>query len=135
MHLFRCIFFWYSICFSTDVMKSIFKIILTTIAVLVVAKILPGVSVDGLATSLIVAIVLALLRFIVKPILIILTLPITLITFGLFLLVINAILILLADYFITGFVVNGIWVAILFSILLSVFQSILFQFLKEDKKS
>ncbi len=135
MHLFRCIFFWYSICFSTGVMKSIFKIILTTIAVLVVAKILPGVSVDGLATSLVVAIVLALLRFIVKPILIILTLPITLITFGLFLLVINAILILLADYFITGFVVNGIWVAILFSILLSVFQSILFQFLKEDKKS
>lgn len=116
-------------------MKSIFKIILTTIAVLVVAKILPGVSVDGLATSLVVAIVLALLRFIVKPVLVILTLPITLITFGLFLLVINAILILLADYFIAGFMVDGIWVAILFSILLSVFQSILFQFLKEDKKS
>lgn len=128
-------FFWYSICFNTGVMKSIFKIILTTIAVLVVAKILPGVSVDGLATSLVVAIVLALLRFIVKPVLVILTLPITLITFGLFLLVINAILILLADYFIAGFMVDGIWVAILFSILLSVFQSILFQFLKEDKKS
>ncbi len=116
-------------------MKSIFKIILTTIAVLVVAKILPGVHVDGFTTSLIVAIVLALLRFIVKPILIVLTLPITLITFGLFLLVINAILILMADYFIGGFEVKGIWIAILFSILLSIFQSILFQFLKEDKKS
>ena len=115
-------------------MKSILKIILTTIAVLLVAKILPGVYVDGFTTSLVVAIVLALLRFIVKPILVVLTLPITLMTFGLFLLVINAILILLADYFIGGFEVQGLLVAILFSILLSVFQSILFQFLKEDKK-
>ncbi|MEP0263584.1 phage holin family protein [Dokdonia sp.] len=116
-------------------MKSIFKIILTTIAVLIIARILPGVSVDGFTTSVIVAVVLALLRFIVKPILIVLTFPITIITFGLFLIVINAMLILLADYFVSGFVVNGIWIAILFSILLSVFQSILFQFLKEDKKS
>ncbi|MFT5892103.1 MAG: putative membrane protein [Dokdonia sp.] len=115
-------------------MKSIFKIILTTIAVLILAKILPGVSVDGFVTSLWVAIVLSLLRLIVRPILVILTLPITILTFGLFLLVINAVLILLVDYFIGGFEINGILTAILFSILLSIFQSILFQFLKEEVK-
>jgi len=115
-------------------MKSIFKIILTTIAVLLIAKILPGVYVDGFVTSLWVAIVLSLLRFIVRPILVILTLPITILTFGLFLLVINAILILLVDYFVGGFEISGILTALFFSILLSIFQSILFQFLKEDVK-
>ncbi|WP_299682329.1 phage holin family protein [uncultured Dokdonia sp.] len=116
-------------------MKSIFKIILTTIAVLVIAKILPGVHLEeGFMTPLCVAIVLSLLRFIVRPILVILTLPITIVTFGFFLLVINAILILLVDYFIGGFEVNGVLTALLFSILLSIFQSILFQFLKEDVK-
>jgi len=115
-------------------MKSILKIILTTIAVLILANVLPGVSVDGFITSLWVAIVLSLLRLIVRPVLVILTLPITLVTFGLFLLVINGILILLADYFIGGFEINGFWIAVLFSILLSIFQSILFQFLKEDAK-
>lgn len=115
-------------------MKSIFKIILTTIAVLILANVLPGVSVDGFMTSLWVAILLAFLRFVVRPILVILTLPITILTFGLFLLVINAVLILLVDYFIGGFEVSGIWIAILFSILLSIFQSVLFQFLKEDVK-
>lgn len=115
-------------------MKSIFKIILTTIAVLILANVLPGVSVDGFMTSLWVAIVLSLLRLLVRPVLVILTLPITLVTFGLFLLVINGVLILLADYFIGGFEINGFWIAILFSILLSIFQSILFQFLKEDVK-
>lgn len=134
MHLYSASFFWYSICFVNSMMKSILKIILTTIAVLILANILPGVSVDGFMTSLWVAIVLSLLRLLVRPILVILTLPITLVTFGLFLLVINGALILLADYFIGGFEINGFWIAVLFSILLSIFQSILFQFLKEDVK-
>ena len=134
MHLLVHLFFWYSICFIKPMMKSILKIILTTIAVLILANVLPGVSVDGFMTSLWVAIVLSLLRLIVRPILVILTLPITLVTFGLFLLVINGVLILLADYFIGGFEINGFWIAVLFSILLSIFQSILFQFLKEDVK-
>jgi putative membrane protein len=71
----------------------------------------------------------------VKPILVILTLPVTIITFGLFLLVINAAIILLASKLIDGFYVNGIWWALLFSLLLSFLQSILFSFLKEDKKN
>ncbi len=115
-------------------MKSIVKILLTAIAVVVLSKLLPGVAVDGFLTAIIVAIIIALLKFIVRPILVILTLPITIITFGLFLFIINAIIILIADYFIGGFDVSGIWIALLFSILLSIFQSILFTLIRDDKK-
>ncbi len=114
-------------------MKSIIKILLTAIAVVVLSKFLPGVSVDGFVTAIIVAVVLALLKFIVRPILVILTLPVTIVTFGLFLFIINAMIILIADYFVGGFSVSGVWVALLFSILLSIFQSILFSLLKDDK--
>jgi putative membrane protein len=65
----------------------------------------------------------------VKPILVLFTLPVTILTFGLFLLVINAVIILLADAFISGFSVDGFWVALLFSLLLSIVQSLLFSFL------
>ena len=115
-------------------MKSIVKILLTAIAVVVLSKLLPGVAVDGFLTAIIVAIIIALLKFIVRPVLVILTLPITIITFGLFLFIINAIIILIADYFIGGFDVSGIWIALLFSILLSIFQSILFTLIRDDKK-
>jgi len=97
--------------------------------------VLPNVSVDSYFTAVIVAIVLSLLNFIVKPILVILTLPVTILTLGLFLLIINAIIILLADNLIEGFSVDGIWWALLFSLLLSFLQSILFSILKEDKTS
>lgn len=107
-------------------MKLLIQILLTAIIVLVLAEILPGVSVAAFTTSLIVAAVLALLNIIVKPILIFLTLPATIITLGLFLLVINAVIILIADYFISGFHVANFWWALLFSLLLSVAQSILF---------
>ena len=113
-------------------MKMILKILLTALAVLLLAYLLPGITVDSFVTSIIVAIVLALLRFLVKPILIILTLPITILTFGLFLLIINAIIILMADYFVSGFNVDGIWYALIFSLLLSFFQSILFALIKEE---
>jgi putative membrane protein len=114
-------------------MKLIIKLLLTALAVVVLAKILPGVAVEGYGSAVIVAIVIALLRLLVKPILVILTLPITIVTFGLFLLIINAIIILLADYFVGGFTVTTIWWALLFSLLLSLFQSILFSLLPEDK--
>lgn len=113
-------------------MKSIIKILLTAVAVVVLAKFLPGVAVEGFVTAIIVAIILALLKFIVRPVLVVLTLPITMLTFGLFLFIINAIIILIADYFIGGFEVNGIWIALLFSILLSIFQSILFSLIKDE---
>jgi putative membrane protein len=113
-------------------MKLILRVLLTALAVVILSKVLPHVEVDSYLTAVIVAIVLGLLNFLVKPILVILTLPVTIITFGLFLLIINAVIILLADYFITGFSVDGIWWALLFSLLLSLLQSILFSILKEE---
>jgi len=115
-------------------MNILIRILLTAIVVLVLANFLPGVQVVNFTTAIIVAAVLGLLNAIVKPILIILTLPMTIVTFGLFLLVINASIILLADKFINGFDVNSFWTALLFSILLSLAQSLLYSSLKEEKK-
>lgn len=108
--------------------------LLTAVAVVIIAKFLPGVEVTDFVNAMFVAIVLGFLRITVQPILVILTLPATILTLGLFLLVINAIIILLAGYFVDGFSVAGFWTALLFSILLSMFQSVLYSFLKEDDK-
>ncbi len=113
-------------------MKTLLKLLLTAIAVILLGYLLPGISVTSFFTAFIVAIVIALLRLIVKPILIVLTLPITILTLGIFLLFINAIIIWLAGYFVSGFVVDGIWWALLFSLLLSLFQSVLFALIKEE---
>lgn len=113
-------------------MKLIIKLLLTALAVVILAKILPGVSVDGYGSAIIVAIVIALLRFIVRPILVLLTLPVTILTLGLFLLIINAFIIQMAGYFVDDFNVTSIWWALLFSLLLSLFQSILYSLIKED---
>ncbi|MEE3227332.1 MAG: phage holin family protein, partial [Bacteroidota bacterium] len=107
-------------------MKTLIKLLLTALAVIILGYLLPGVGVTSFFTAFIVAVVIALLRLIVKPILVILTLPITIVTFGIFLLFINAIIILIADYFVGGFAVDGIWWALIFSLLLSLFQSLLF---------
>lgn len=115
-------------------MKIILKMLLTAIAVVILAQILPGVQVDGYMSAIIVAIVLGLLRIFVRPLIILFTLPITIMTLGLFLFVINAVIILLADKLIDGFAVSGFWYALLFSLLLSFFQSILYSFLKEKKQ-
>ncbi|MHB1148028.1 MAG: phage holin family protein [Lutibacter sp.] len=112
-------------------MNFILKIVLTAVAVLVIAHFLPGVSVENFTSAVIVAVVLALLRVTIKPLLIILTLPVTILTLGLFLLVINALIILLADNLIDGFNVTGFWIALLFSLILSIFESILYSFLDE----
>lgn len=114
-------------------MNTIIKLLLTAVAVVVLAKLLSGVAVDGYVAAIIVAVVLALLRLIVKPILIILTLPITILTLGLFLFVINAIIVWIASEILDGFAVDGLWWALLFSILLSIFQSLLNGVLKEGK--
>lgn len=110
-------------------MNFILKIVLSAVAVLVIANFLPGVSVVNFTNAVIVAVVLALLKVTIKPLLIILTLPVTIVTLGLFLLVINALIILLADNLIDGFHVTGFWVALLFSLILSLFESILYSFL------
>jgi len=115
-------------------MKLIVRLLLSALAVLILAKFLPGVSLDTYTTGILVAVVLVLLNNILRPILVILTLPITIVTLGLFLLVINACMVLLADKFIDGFAVSSIWTAVLFSVLLSILQSILYSLFKEGKK-
>ncbi len=115
-------------------MKLIIRLLLNALAVVLLSKLLNGVSVDGYTTAVIVAIVISLLNIFVKPILVILTIPVTIVTFGLFLLVINAFIIYLASHLIGGFSVNSVWTAIIFSILLSILQSILHSLLKEDKE-
>jgi putative membrane protein len=116
-------------------MKTFFKILLTAVAVIVLATILPGIIVDGYVSAIIVAIVIAVLNMIVRPVLIFFTLPATLVTFGLFIFVINAIIILIADKLVDGFAVSGFFAALLFSILLSIFRSVLFSLLKEGKNN
>ncbi|MEO9513438.1 MAG: phage holin family protein [Flavobacteriaceae bacterium] len=115
-------------------MKLILRLLLNALTVIILSYVLPGVGVDSMTTAIIVAISLSLLNFLIKPILIVLTLPITIVTLGLFLLFINAAIILIAAHFISGFQVSSIWWALIFSLLLSFLQSILHSILKEDKK-
>lgn len=100
------------------------KILLGGISVLIAEFLLPGVRIDDFLTGFLLAAVIILINLTLKPILILLTLPLTLVTFGLFLLVINALMILLADRFIDGFSVDGFWWAILFAIVLSIINSL-----------
>ena len=116
---------------NNNLVNTLVKILLSAIAVVVLANILPGIYVSGYLTAVIVAAVLILLNLFVKPLLIIFTLPVTIFTFGLFLLVINALIILICDALVSGFRVSGFWYALLFSILLSLFQSILFALTKK----
>ena len=115
-------------------MKFLARLIVSALAVIVTAYILPGVHLDGAITGIIVAAVLAFINAILKPILVILTIPITLFTFGLFLLVINAGIILLTSRLVSGFDVDGFWIALLFSLVLAVVNSI-FEALANPEKS
>ncbi len=113
-------------------MKIVLKILITALGVILLSQILPGIEVSSFLSAVFVAITLGFLRLFVKPILIFLTLPATIITLGLFLFVINAVIILLASSLVSGFYVSGFWAALLFSLLLSIFQS-LFNVFSEKK--
>ena len=110
------------------------RFLLSGVAVLLTAYLLPGVDVTHYGYALLVAAVLSLANVIVRPILILFTIPITVLTLGLFLLVINALIILLVDYITPGFNVDGFWWALAFSLILSLFNSI-FDDVTKDKKS
>ena len=94
-------------------MEIILVWILNAVALLVVAYILPGITVSSFGSALIAALVLGLLNTLVKPVLILLTLPITIVTLGLFLLVLNALVFWFAGSILKGFHVNGFWWAVL----------------------
>jgi len=105
-------------------MKLIIRVLTTSILVLLISHFMHGVHVDSFTTSVFVAIVLGLLNVFIKPILVLFTLPITFFTLGLFLLVINALIIILCTNIVGGFRVDSFFTALLFSIILSVSQSI-----------
>lgn len=116
-------------------MKLISKILFSSLVVMFLAWLLPGVHVEeGFLYALLVAAVIGILNAIVRPILIFLTLPATLVTMGLFILVINASIILLADYFLSKFIVDSFWWALLFSVLLSFINSFILNAFKKDTK-
>jgi len=106
-------------------MNVLMSLLINAIAVFVTAKILPGVYIDSFVTALVVAIVLGVINTFLKPVLLLLTLPVTILTLGLFTFVINALLVLLAATLVSGFHVKNFLWALLFSLVLSLVNSIL----------
>lgn len=100
--------------------------LLNSVAVYATAKLLNGVEVKNFWSAVFVAALLALINIFVKPVLIILSLPITILTFGLFVWVINAVLIMLVDAIVSGFKVRSFWWALIFGLVMSVISWFLF---------
>lgn len=114
-------------------MNLLLRILVTAILVMLISYFMGGVHVAGFGTSVIVAIVLGLLNIFIKPIIVLFTLPVTILTLGLFLLVINALMILFCTKIVGGFRVDSFWTALFFSIILSIAQSVIFRMGKEEK--
>lgn len=106
-------------------MNLLIRILLATVAVLITDLLLPGVEAADLKTGLLVAIVLGALNAVVKPLLVLLTLPVTVLTMGLFVLVINAAMVMLAARIVPGFTVDGFWWALAFSVVMWAVQGLL----------
>lgn len=106
-------------------MSILIQWLISTAIIMVSAYVLPGVHVSSWWTAVVVAIVLAVVNALIKPVFVLLTLPITIISLGLFLLVINALMIMLVGLLVPGFKVDGFWWALAFSIVLSVFNFVI----------
>ncbi|MEJ7828314.1 MAG: phage holin family protein [Segetibacter sp.] len=106
-------------------MGILVRIIIIAVAAYLAARFLPGVTISDAKTAILVALVLALLNAFVKPVLIALTLPVTILTLGLFLLIINILIIYLAEYIVPGFKVDGWLSALLFSLIVSLITYLL----------
>jgi putative membrane protein len=104
-------------------MNLIVRLLVNALIVFGLAWALPGIHVDSFWTALVVSVILGLLNVFLKPLLIIFTIPVTILTLGLFLLVINAVIILLAGALIDNFIVDNFWWALLFSVLMSALNS------------
>lgn len=100
-------------------MRILVKILLATLAVLITAHLLPGVMLDSIWTAVVVAVILGIVNAVLRPLLVLLTLPVTVVTMGLFLFVVNALMVLLVDAIVPGFSVAGFWWAMLFSVVVS----------------
>lgn len=113
-------------------MKTLIHFIVSAIAILITAYLLPGVHVSGLFSAFTLAVVLGVINIFLRPILVFLTLPITIITLGIWILFVNAILVLLASYIVPGFTVDSFWSAFLFGIILAIVSWALKIFEKEE---
>lgn len=113
-------------------MEFIIKTLVTAAAAFVAAYFLHGVHIADVQTTIIVALVLALLNTFLKPVLVVLTIPITILTLGLFLLVINTVMVMLTDYLVDGFAIGGWAEAFLFSVIVSVVTYILDKIIDRD---
>lgn len=105
-------------------MNFIIRLLVTAAVAYGLAYLLKGIHIDSYWTALVFALVLAIVNLIVRPLLVILTIPLTIITLGLFLFVINALMVLLASKVVDGISVNGFWWALLFGLLLSIVSSL-----------
>lgn len=101
-------------------MNMIIHVVVVALALLLAAYIVPGITVTGFAVALVAALVLGIINLVVRPILFILTLPITILTLGLFTFVLNAMMLMLAAYFVEGFAISGFVPALLASLVVSV---------------
>jgi putative membrane protein len=106
-------------------MSILLNWLISTIAIIISAYILPGIKVPNFSTALVAALVLGILNAVIRPLLLLLTLPVNILTLGLFTLVINAVIILLVSSLVPEFQVNGFLSALLFAIVLSVINSLL----------
>lgn len=116
-------------------MKFIIRTLITAAVAYWLTKVLSGVHIENFSSAILFALILAVLNVLIRPVLIFLTFPITVITLGLFLLVINTIIILLSDKLMDTMVVDGFWWAMLFSILLSIISSTLAGLFKSNKSN
>ena len=110
-------------------MKLIIRLLISTLAILIAANLIPGVVVASTTTAIIVAIVLGILNTFLKPVLQILALPITIMTLGLFYFVVNVFIIYIATYLVSGFSIDGFIPALLFGLVVSLISGILVMFL------
>jgi putative membrane protein len=106
-------------------MGFILRIVVYTLGLLVAAHVVPGIRLDGLASALVAGLLLGLVNAIVRPVLVVLTFPITLLTLGLFLLVLNAFCLWLVSVFVSGFRVAGFWPAFWGALLVSLVSWVL----------
>lgn len=106
-------------------MKLLIRWIVTTLGFLAGAYILPGVEVDGWLVALVAALILGIINTLIRPVLVVLTLPITIVTLGLFTFVLNALLILLVDELVPGFTVAGFGWALVFSLVIALVSFVL----------
>lgn len=113
--------------------QFITKTLVTAAAALVASWMLKGVNIDSSLTAILVAVVLGLLNTFVKPVLILLTLPVTVFTLGLFLLVINIVIVKWVATLVPGFTVTNWWAALWFSIIVSIFSTVIQNLTKSNK--